>query len=136
MQEAQNFIDERLLLSRLLHHKVSTAFLCDLNESVTSHILYTLMGFVHELEEFVDDSFQELPMRLKESRVLTDDVHNVGGNDSFVILSALDLTKSQQIFDNSHQEAFLGFLIWSPGKEIRADITSEWLRHFTHCTRY
>lgn len=95
MQEAQNFIHERFLLSGLLHHKVSTAFLSDLNESVTSHILYTLMGFVHELEEFVDNSFQELPMRLKESRILTDDIHNVGGNDSFVILSALDLTKSQ-----------------------------------------
>ena len=111
MQKAQYFIHERFLLSGLLHYEVSTAFLCDLNESVTGHILHTLMRFVHELEEFVDNSFQELPVRLKESRVLTDDVHNVGGNDSLVILSTFDLTKPQKIFDNRHQETFLGFLI-------------------------
>lgn len=74
---------------------MSTAFLRDLNESVTGHVLYTFMGLVHELEEFVDDSFQEFPMRLKESRVLTDDVHNVRGDDSFVILSTFYLAKSQ-----------------------------------------
>lgn len=111
VQEAQNFIHERFLLSGLLHHKMSTAFLCDLNESVTGHILYTLVGLVHEFEEFVDNSFQELPVRLKESRVLTDDIHNIGGDDSFVIFSTFDLTESQEIFDNSYQEAFLSFLI-------------------------
>jgi hypothetical protein len=111
VQKTQDFIHERFLLPGLLHHKVSTAFLCDLNERVTGHILYALMGFVHELKELVDNGFQELPVCLKESRVLTNDVHNVGGNDSLVILSTFDLTKSQQIFDNSHQEAFLGFLI-------------------------
>jgi hypothetical protein len=95
MQETQNFIHKRFLLSGLLHYKVSTAFLCNLNESVTGHILYTLMGFVHELKELVYNSFQKLPVRLQESRVLTDDVHNVGGNDSLVILSTFDLTKSQ-----------------------------------------
>ena len=74
---------------------MSTAFLCDFNESVTGHVLYTLMGLMHELKELVDDSFQELPVRLEESRVLTDDVHNVRGNDSFVIFSTFDLTESQ-----------------------------------------
>ena len=49
------------------------------------------MCLVHELEELVDDGLQELPVRLQESRVLADDVHDVGRDDGLVVLASLDL---------------------------------------------
>lgn len=52
------------------------------------------MRLVHELEELVDDSLEELPMCLEESRILPDDVHDVRGYDSFVILSALHFSET------------------------------------------
>jgi hypothetical protein len=70
---------------------MSTTFLRNLDECITCHILYTypsapiylsknqltFVGFMHELEEFVDDSLEEFPMRLEESGVLADNVHDV-----------------------------------------------------------
>jgi hypothetical protein len=41
---------------------------------------------MHELEELVDYRLEELPMGFKESRILPDDIHDIGGNDSLVIL--------------------------------------------------
>ena len=70
------------------------------------------MGLVHKFEELVDNSLQEFPMCLEESRVLSDDVHNIGSNDGFVVLSAFDLAKPEQILDHGHQKAFLGFFVW------------------------
>ena len=37
----------------------------------------TFVGFMHELEELVDDSLEEFPVRLEESWVLADNVHDV-----------------------------------------------------------
>ena len=79
------------MLSRLLHYEMSPALLSDLDERVTGHILHTLVRFVHELEEFVHDRLQEFPMGFQEARVLTDDVHDIGGDDGFVVLSTFDL---------------------------------------------
>ena len=50
------------------------------------------MRLMHELEQLVDDSLQKLPMSFEEPRVLPDDVHDVGCDDSLVVLTTLDLT--------------------------------------------
>ena len=50
---------------------------------------------MHELEEFVDDRLQELPVLTQEAWVLSDDVHDVGGDDSFVVFSSLLLAQTQ-----------------------------------------
>lgn len=50
------------------------------------------MSLVHKLKEFVHDSLEELPVRFQEARILADNVHDVGGDDSLVVLAALDLT--------------------------------------------
>ena len=70
------------------------------------------MCLVHELEQLVDHSLEELPMCFKETRILSDDIHNVGGNNSFVILSSFDLAKSEEVLDNGNKEPLLLFLIW------------------------
>jgi hypothetical protein len=41
MQASQNLIYKRLVLARLLHNEMATAFLCDFDESIASHVLYT-----------------------------------------------------------------------------------------------
>jgi hypothetical protein len=101
LEVAEDLVDERFLLARLLHDEVATAptggrsgsaerrrsgekamldsLLSDLDERVASHVLNTLVRLVGELEELVDDRLEELPVRLEEARVLTDDVHDVGG---------------------------------------------------------
>ena len=43
----------------------------------------------------------------KKSRILSHNVHNVGGNNGFVVFSFLLFTHSQQIFDDCHQEPLL-----------------------------
>ena len=51
-------------------------------------------------------------MCFKETRILTDYIHNIGGNNSFVILSSFDLAKSEEVLDNGNKEPLLLFLIW------------------------
>ena len=41
MQHSQNFVDEGLGLAGLLHDEVATTLLCDLDERITRHVLYT-----------------------------------------------------------------------------------------------
>ena len=50
---------------------------------------------VHEFEQFVHHSFQKLPMGTKKARVLTDDVHNVRGDDRLVIFATLLLAQAE-----------------------------------------
>ena len=112
MQKAQNLVHKRFLLSRLVHYEVPSTFLSDFDESITGHVLDTLVGFVHEFEELVDNSFQEFPVCLEESRILADDVHDIGGNNRFVVLSAFDLAETKQILDHGYQKAFLGLFVY------------------------
>lgn len=70
------------------------------------------MRLVHEFEELVDDRLQELPMRLQEARVLSDDVHNIGRDDGLVVLPALDLAQAQKVLDDGDQEALLLLLVY------------------------
>jgi len=52
---------------------------------------------MHKLEQFVDDRFQKLPVSTKKSGILTDDVHNVGGDYSLVVFAPFLFTQSQEI---------------------------------------
>jgi len=55
----------------------------------------TFVGFMHEFEEFVDDRLEELPMRLEEPGVLTDNVHDVGSADCLVVFTSLHLGQAK-----------------------------------------
>lgn len=68
------------------------------------------MKLVHKLKQLINDSLEELPVRLEETRVLAHDIHDVTSNDSLVILASLHFTQPQQILDDSHQESLLQLL--------------------------
>ena len=50
-------------------------------------------------------------MCFEESRVLANDVHDIGRDNGFVVFATLDLAKTQKIFDDGDQEAFLRLLV-------------------------
>ena len=54
----------------------------------------TLVSFMHKFEEFVDHSLEKFPMRFQESRILTDNIHDVAGNYSLVVLATDHLSQS------------------------------------------
>ena len=43
-------------------YKVSFTFLSYLDEGITSHVLDSIVCFVHELEQLVHNRFEELPV--------------------------------------------------------------------------
>ena len=69
------------------------------------------MGLVHEFKKFVDHGLEELPMCLEEPRVLTNNVHDIGSDDRFVVFSAFDLTQPEEIFNYRHQETFFRLFV-------------------------
>lgn len=69
------------------------------------------MSLVHEFKKLVHDCLQEFPMSFEKSRILPHDVHDVGGNDSFVVLPALHFAQTKQIFDYCDKKSFLRLLI-------------------------
>ena len=73
---------------------------------------HTFVCLVHELEKLVHDCLEELPVRLEETWVLANDVHDVGRNNGLVVLATLDLAKPEEILDDRDQESLLRFLIW------------------------
>ena len=62
--------------------------------------MLTFVSLVHKLEELVDNSLEELPVRLEEPRILSDDVHDVTSDDSLVVLSALHLSQAKEILNH------------------------------------
>lgn len=52
---------------------------------------------MHELKQFVDYSFQELPVGSKKAWILANNIHDVGGYDGLVVFSSLLLTQTQKI---------------------------------------
>mmetsp|Transcript_29229 Transcript_29229/g.84964 ORF Transcript_29229/g.84964 Transcript_29229/m.84964 type:complete len:271 (+) Transcript_29229:1739-2551(+) len=54
-------------------------------------------------------------MRLEETGVLADDIHDVTGNDSLVVLPALLLAQSEQILDDRDEESLLLLFGHGPG---------------------
>lgn len=132
MEESQYLVDKWLLFSRLLHDKMSPALLSYLDERVACHVLntwkchckcsqrhkticdhklLTLMSLMHELKQLIDDCLEEFPVCLQEARILADDVHDIRGNDSFVVFASFDFAQSQEILDDSNKEAFFGLLV-------------------------
>ena len=71
----------------------------------------TLVTLVHKLEQLVDDRLEKLPMGLEEARVLADNVHDVGRDDSLVVLASLDLDEAEQVLDDLDKKALLGLLV-------------------------
>ena len=71
----------------------------------------TLVRLVHELKELVNDRLQELPVGFEEAGILADNVHDVGRDNSLVVLAALNLAKPEQVLDDGNKEALLRLLI-------------------------
>lgn len=67
---------------------------------------------MHELKELVHDRFEELPVSFQESRVLSNDVHDVGRDDSLVVFASLDFAQAKKVLDDLHEESLLGLLIY------------------------
>ena len=72
----------------------------NLEERVARHVLDARVQLVHELEQLVHHRPEELPVGPKESRVLSDDVHDVGGHHRLVVFASLHLAKVQQVLWN------------------------------------
>lgn len=87
------------------------AFLADSEKSVASHFLDSLEGLFHKLEELLDDGFKEVPISFEKFRVLTYHIHDVRGDHSLVLLSALLLAEGQQAL-NCMDQKLLFVLIW------------------------
>ena len=50
---------------------------------------------MHELEQFVDHRLEKFPMGAEKTRILTDDVHDVRGDDRLVIFATLLLAQTE-----------------------------------------
>jgi len=72
---------------------------------------HTFVCFVHEFEELVHDGFEKFPVRLEEAGILTNNVHDIGRDDSLVILASLHLHQTKEFLDDRHQESLLRLLI-------------------------
>lgn len=73
------------------------------------------MSLMHELEKLVHHGLQEFPVRFQESGILSDNVHDITGDDGFVVLSTLHFGKTKEIFDDVDQESLLGLFIHGSG---------------------
>lgn len=51
-------------------------------------------------------------MCLQETRILSDNVHDIRRNDGLVVFPPFDFAEAEKILDDRHQETFLGFLIY------------------------
>lgn len=61
---------------------------------------------MHELKEFVDHSFEELPVGSEKAWILANNIHDVGGYDGLVVLSSFLLAQTQQILKQTGQKGF------------------------------
>ena len=99
---AEELVYEGHHLPHLDLYKLPPALLRNLDESVARHVLHSLVGLVHELEKFVHHCLQEAPMGPEKARILSNNVHDVGGDDGLVVLALLLLAQSQQIFNDGY----------------------------------
>ena len=51
-------------------------------------------------------------MGFEESWILSDNVHDIGGDHGLVVLSPLHLCQAEEILDNSDEESLLDVLIY------------------------
>ena len=80
--------------------ELAPAFSSDFEECVAGHVLYTVVGFVHEFEELVDHGFQELPVLSEEARVLADHVHDARRDDGFVVFASFLFAEAKEFLKN------------------------------------
>lgn len=111
MQQPEDLIYERFLFPGLVHDEVPSAFLRNFDERIAGHVLHTFVCLVHEFKQLVDNRLQEFPVRFEETRILANNVHDIGGHNGFVILSTFNFAKAQKVFDDSDQESLLGILV-------------------------
>lgn len=102
-----------LRIAQLHTNTRRTHLLRYLEEGVTRHILHPGMQLVHELEQLVHYSPQELPVRLQEPRVLSHHVHDVRRDDGLVVLSPLHLAQVQQILHTQKDSIGLKTFCWN-----------------------
>mmetsp|Transcript_9954 Transcript_9954/g.25311 ORF Transcript_9954/g.25311 Transcript_9954/m.25311 type:complete len:305 (+) Transcript_9954:1038-1952(+) len=76
-QAIQQLHDKRLLFPDVENDKLPAALVADLQEGVACHVLHPGMRLMHELKELVDDCLEKLPVRAKETRVLSDHIHDI-----------------------------------------------------------
>jgi hypothetical protein len=50
-------------------------------------------------------------MCLEETRVLSNDVHDVGRNDGFIVFSSFHFAKAQKVFDDDDKKALLSIFV-------------------------
>ena len=55
-------------------HKLASALVADLEKGLTSHVLHSRMGLMHELKQLVHHCLQELPVVAQEPGILA---HNI-----------------------------------------------------------
>lgn len=67
---------------------------------------------MHELEELVDDSLEELSVSLEEPELLANEIHDVGSDDGLVVLASLHLAQAKEVLNNGHEEPLLSLFIW------------------------
>ena len=61
-------------------------------------------------------------MCLQETRILSDNVHDIRRNDGLVVLATFNFAEAEKILDDRHQETFLRLLIYD-GSGITKGIT-------------
>jgi hypothetical protein len=103
---------------------------------------------MHKLEQLIDDCLKELPMSLEEAGVLSDDVHNVTGDNGLVVFASLHLSKTEEVLNDSNKEPLLCLFVHrqrdradSPAKNVAVvprplasvDLSSELLGHDVFC---
>ena len=69
------------------------------------------MSLVHKLEQFVDHRLQKFPMGLQETGILSHNVHDVTGNNGFVVFTAFHFCETEEIFNDCNKKAFFSLLI-------------------------
>ena len=108
----QNLFDEWHHFSDLDLNEMAPTLLRDFDERIAGHVLNAvvslchrkrqllkwilryngLMQTVHEFEELIDHSLQELPVSSEKAGILSDDIHNIGCDNCFVVFPSLLLT--------------------------------------------
>jgi hypothetical protein len=62
---------------------VTFTLLSYLDESIAGHVLHSVVGLVHELEQLVHYSLQELPVLSQKSEVGRGFIHPSAGNPKY-----------------------------------------------------
>ena len=93
--------------------ELHTRPLANLKESVARHVFDPRVRLMHELEQLLDNSLQELPVPLQEYRELSDHVHYITRHHRLVVFPSFAFAKRQQVFNHSNYEFLFGVFFQS-----------------------